>query len=83
MKRNTLKITPLGGLGEVGRNCMAYEYGENILVVDCGIMFPENDMLGVDYIIPDFTYLIQNRKRVRGIVITHGHEDHTLSLIHI
>ncbi len=83
MKRNTLKITPLGGLGEVGRNCMAYEYGENILVVDCGIMFPENDMLGVDYIIPDFTYLIQNRKRVRGIVITHGHEDHTGAVPHL
>ena len=83
MKRNILKITPLGGLGEVGRNCMVYEYGENILVVDSGLMFPENDMLGVDYIIPDFTYLVQNRSKVRGIIITHGHEDHTGALPHL
>ncbi len=77
MKKHKLKIIPLGGLGEVGKNMMVYEYGQDILLVDSGLMFPENDMLGIDYIIPDIEYLKQNRDRVRGIVITHGHEDHT------
>jgi ribonuclease J len=77
------RITPLGGLGEVGKNMMAYEYGENILVVDTGIMFPENDMLGIDYIIPDFQYLIENQHKVRGIIVTHGHEDHTGAINHV
>lgn len=78
-----LRIIPLGGLGEVGKNMMAYEYGENILVVDAGIMFPENDMLGINYIIPDFQYLIENATKVRGIVITHGHEDHIGAIRHL
>jgi ribonuclease J len=78
-----LRIIPLGGLGEVGKNMMAYEYGENILVVDTGIMFPENDMLGIDYIIPDFDYLLNRIDIVRGIVITHGHEDHTGAIAHV
>jgi ribonuclease J len=78
-----LRILPLGGLGEVGKNMMVYEYGENILVVDTGIMFPENDMLGIDYIIPDFEYLVSNRDKIRGIVITHGHEDHTGAITHV
>jgi ribonuclease J len=78
-----LRIVPLGGLGEVGKNMMIYEYGDNILIVDSGIMFPENDMLGIDYIIPDFTYLRERSKSVRGIVITHGHEDHTGSIHHL
>jgi ribonuclease J len=80
-----LRIIPLGGLGEVGKNMMAYEYGNDILIVDTGIMFPENDMLGIDYIIPDFHYLLENdrRQRVRGIVITHGHEDHTGAIRHV
>ncbi|MBT6322657.1 MAG: ribonuclease J, partial [Anaerolineae bacterium] len=83
MSKN-LKIVPLGGLGEVGKNMMAYEYGENILIVDVGIMFPENDMLGVDYIIPDFeAYLNDKADLVRGIVITHGHEDHIGAISHI
>jgi len=82
-KRNTLRIIPLGGLGEVGRNMMLYEYNDNILVVDAGLMFPENDMIGIDYIIPDLTYLIQNRDKVRGIIITHGHEDHTGAVRHV
>lgn len=77
------RILPLGGLGEVGKNMMAYEYGENILVVDAGLMFPENDMLGIDYIIPDFQYLIQNRQKVRGVIVTHGHEDHTGAITHL
>jgi len=83
MKDQTLRIIPLGGLGEVGRNMMLYEYGGQILVVDAGLMFPENDMLGVDYIIPDITYLRQNRQRVCGIIITHGHEDHIGAIHHL
>ncbi len=78
-----LRIIPLGGLGEVGKNMMAYQYEENILVVDAGLMFPENDMLGIDYIIPDFEYLIQNRQKIRGVIVTHGHEDHTGAIHHL
>jgi ribonuclease J len=74
---------PLGGLGEVGKNMMAIEYGGDILVVDTGIMFPENDMLGIDYIIPDFGYLKDKVDRVRGIIVTHGHEDHTGAIRHV
>ena len=83
MKQNKLRIIPLGGLGEVGRNMMVYEYHDQILVVDTGMMFPENDMLGIDYIIPDITYLKQNRTKVVGIVITHGHEDHIGAIHHV
>jgi len=78
-----LRIVPLGGLGEIGKNMTVFEYGEEILVVDTGIMFPENDMLGIDYIIPDFQYLMDKRDRVKGIVITHGHEDHTGAIHHV
>ncbi len=83
MINNALRIIPLGGLGEVGKNLMVYEYGENILIVDTGLMFPSSDMLGIDYIIPDIEYLIQRKEWVRGIVITHGHEDHTGAIHHI
>lgn len=83
MKDKTLRIIPLGGLGEVGKNMMVYEYDQDILVVDAGIMFPENDMLGIDYIIPDFDYLSDKTDRVCGIIITHGHEDHTGAIHHI
>ena len=82
MSNNNLRIIPLGGLGEVGKNMMAYEFGENILIVDVGLMFPENDMLGIDYIIPDIQYLLDKRQWVRGIVVTHGHEDHTGAITH-
>jgi ribonuclease J len=82
-KNNKLRIIPLGGLGEVGKNMTVYEYGKNILIVDTGIMFPENDMLGIDYIIPDFDYLLDKADRVVGIVITHGHEDHIGAIRHI
>lgn len=78
-----LKIIPLGGLGEVGKNMMAYEYNNQILVVDAGLMFPDNDMIGVDYIIPDFEYLQGKNRKVVGIVITHGHEDHIGAIQHV
>nr|WP_325297778.1 ribonuclease J [uncultured Dysosmobacter sp.] len=71
-----LKIIPLGGLNEIGKNMTAYEYGGEIIVVDCGMAFPGDDMYGIDSIIPDVTYLIKNRARIRGLFITHGHEDH-------
>lgn len=83
MSNKKLRIIPLGGLGEVGKNMMVYEYGENIMIVDTGIMFPENDMLGIDYIIPDFDYLLDKRHLVRGIVATHGHEDHIGAIRHV
>ena len=83
MSKNKLRIIPLGGLGEVGKNMMVYEYGNNILVVDAGMMFPDNEMLGIDYIIPDFEYLKENKDKVRGIVITHGHMDHVGALEHV
>jgi ribonuclease J len=78
-----LRIVPLGGLGEVGKNMLSVEYGRNVLVVDAGIMFPESDMLGIDYIIPDWNYLRDRRDLVRAIVITHGHEDHIGALPHL
>jgi len=82
-KHGKLKIIPLGGLGEVGKNMTAYEFNNQILVVDAGIMFPKNDMLGIDYIIPDFEYLRQKANKVVGIVITHGHEDHIGAIHHV
>jgi ribonuclease J len=83
MTDKALRIVPLGGLGEIGKNMMSIEYGDNILIIDTGIMFPENDMLGIDYIIPDFACLIEKRSKVRGIIVTHGHEDHTGAIRHV
>jgi len=74
--KKKLKIIPLGGLGEIGKNITVFEYGEDILVVDCGMAFPDDEMLGIDLVLPDITYLIKNKDRVKGIVVTHGHEDH-------
>ena len=75
-----LKIIPLGGLDEIGKNITVLEYGKDMIVVDCGVGFPEEDMYGVDLVIPDFTYLTQNAKKLRGMFITHGHEDHIGSI---
>src|ERR1700691_3791628 len=76
MTTGKLQIIPLGGLGEFGMNCMAVRWGDDIIVIDAGLMFPEAELLGVDIVVPDISYLIENRQRVRGIILTHGHEDH-------
>jgi len=75
-KKDNLKIIPLGGLLEIGKNITVFEYKNDIVLVDCGLGFPEDDMLGVDLVIPDITYLERNKEKIRGLVITHGHEDH-------
>ena len=78
-----LKIIPLGGLEQIGMNITAFEYEDSIIVVDCGLAFPEDDMLGIDLVIPDITYLKDNYEKVKGFVITHGHEDHIGALPYV
>ena len=72
----TFRIIPLGGLGEIGLNMMVFEYGETMFIIDAGLMFPEDYMLGVDYVIPEMEYIKQNHTKISGIVLTHAHEDH-------
>ena len=78
-----LKIISLGGLDEIGKNMTVYEYGNDIIVVDCGMGFPDDDMYGIDVVIPDVSYLIKNQSKIRGIFITHGHEDHIGALPYV
>ena len=82
-KLKKLRVIPLGGLGEIGKNITALEYGDNIIVIDCGLGFPNDDMLGIDLVVPDVTYLQNNIQKVKGIVLTHGHEDHIGALPYV
>ncbi|MCX8131633.1 MAG: ribonuclease J [Clostridia bacterium] len=81
--KKKLKVIPLGGLQEIGKNITVFEYGEDIIVIDCGLAFPEDEMLGIDLVIPDTTYLSKNKEKIKGIILTHGHEDHIGALPYV
>ena len=83
VKKPKLKVISLGGLHEIGKNMTVFEYDRDIVIVDCGLAFPEDDMLGIDLVIPDITYLKKNQEKIRGIVLTHGHEDHIGALPYV
>jgi ribonuclease J len=81
--KDKLRLIPLGGLGEIGKNLTVFEYKDDIILVDCGLKFPDDDMFGIDIVLPDFNYILENREKVKGVVITHGHEDHIGGLVYL
>ena len=82
-KESKITLIPLGGLGEIGNNMTVVRYGNSMVVIECGMDFPEDDMLGIDTVIPDYTFLLENKKRIKGIFLTHGHEDHIGALPYV
>ena len=82
-EKDKIKIIPLGGMNEIGKNITAIEYKNEIVVIDCGLKFPDEEMFGIDLVIPDITYLVKNIEKVKGIFLTHGHEDHIGALPYV